>query len=370
MNIHGKFTLFLLLCMMAVLALPALPALAEEAAPAPPAEAPPAEAPPVPLTDVRQVQIKVWISETNEQGLRDIGTNLNFTRFVRGEEQSGSVQQVLTNNFTPADNFGIVQMPYPTQTLFGPPLRPDLNNNLADGLQNYRGAGMEFSIIDSGAGTLDGIFQTLERRVDVDLISKPELLVANNAKAVIKAGGQVPYQDVQYGAKNPYTGVRGAPELQVSWRDTGVNLALTPSVLPNDYVQLTIETLEVSDINRIDNLRGVDLPVFSSRSQTGIIYVPDGASLVIGGLTSRVSRTSERRIPVLGNVPLLGIPFRSRRSNAETTSLLVFVSPTVVDLRAPTPQAKSALNFWRERGTEWMNRDRVDRERDAMEEGL
>ena len=328
---------------------------APAAAPAPAAEAPPAKA------DIRQVQVKVWISETNEKGIRDIGANLNFTRFVRGEEQSGSVQQVTTNTLNVEERFGTATMPFPDATLFGAPLRPDLNNNLADGLSTVRGAGMEFSILSTDAGTIDGFFQSLEKRTDVDLISKPELLVANGMPATINAGGQIPYQDVTY--------PKGVPELQVNWQDVGVNLSLTPTVMPNDYIQLNIEQLEVSDISRIDNLRGVDLPVFSSRQQTGIVYVPDGTTLVIGGLTSRAVRKSERRVPVLGNIPLLGIPFRSRKSDAEITSLLVFVSPTIVDLRAPTPQAQSALTFWKERGSEWENRQRIEREIDALETG-
>ena len=188
--------------------------------------------------------------------------------------------------------------------------------------------------------------------------------MANTLPAIIKAGGQVPYQDVSYSPIALTT-----PILKVAWRDIGVNLNLTPTIMPNNDVQMNITQLEVSDTARIDNIRGIDMPVFSSRSQTGIVYVPDGTTLVVGGLSSRVVRQTERRIPVLGRLPLLGIPFRSRKSDAEVTSLLIFVSPTVVDMRAPTPRAKSALSFWREHGSEWANRDRIDREVDAMQSG-
>ena len=71
-----------------------------------------------------------------------------------------------------------------------------------------------------------------------------------------------------------------------------------------------------------------------------------------------------------GKIPLLGIPFRSRKADSENRNLLIFVSPTVVDLRAPTPRAESALQFWRERGTEWINTPRIESERDAMQVGL
>ena len=308
--------------------------------------------------------MKVWISETNEKGLRDLGTNMTFNRYVRGVEQSGSVQSVNVNTMNPAERFATVSMPYPSLLLYGPPMRPDLNDKPADGIQALQGTGLDFSIIDADYGTVDGLFQSLEQHMDLDLISKPELMVANTLPAIIKAGGQVPYQDVSYSPIALTT-----PILKVAWRDIGVNLNLTPTIMPNNDVQMNITQLEVSDTARIDNIRGVDMPVFSSRSQTGIVYVPDGTTLVVGGLSSRTVRQTERRIPVLGRLPLIGIPFRSRKSDAEVTSLLIFVSPTVVDMRAPTPRAKSALSFWREHGSQWANRDRIDREVEAMQSG-
>jgi general secretion pathway protein D len=333
----------------------------------PPPEAPPAEPAPAPApapaaapVDIRQVQVQVWISETSEQGLRQLGANLNFTRFVRGVEQSGSVQQVNTNVFNPVEDFGGVTMPVPDQGLFPAPLRPDENNNLADGLQSRSGFGLTANVIDSDTGTIDAVFRATERQADVDLISKPELLVANGSEATIKAGGQVPYQDVQTDAK-------GNSQLQITFGDTGVNLGLQPAIQPNDFVKLHIKQLEVTDIERIESIRGVDLPVFAKRSQTGVVTVPSGQTLVIGGLSSRVVRKTERRVPVLGQLPIVGMPFRSRNSEADITHLLIFVSPTVVDLRNITKQGFNALNFWKERGSQWDNTERIEREIEAME---
>jgi type II secretory pathway component GspD/PulD (secretin) len=345
-----------------------------EAAPAPPpAEAapapPPAEAAPPPppapatLTDIKQVQIQVWISETNEQGLRDIGANLDFTRFVRGEEQSGSLQQISTNVARFGDSFPQVTLPAPDQSQFDPPLRTDENAIAADGIQTRIGFGLEASIISPGYGTVEGVFRAAERKADVDLISKPELLVVNGGTATIQAGGQVPFQDVSYDPK-------GLLQLGVKWQDIGVTMDIQPLVLPNDFVQLNLTKLEVSDVPRIENLRGVDLPVFSKRAQTGQVLVPNTQTLVIGGLSSRVVRKTERRVPIVGKVPILGIPFRSRKSEADITTLLIFVSPTIVDLRNMTDRSVNALHFWRERGGEWVNADRIEQELESMRDEL
>lgn len=310
-----------------------------------------------PPTSFQQVQIHVWISETTEDGLREIGNNLTYKRFVRGVEQTGSLQQVNTQVFDPQGAFNTVTLPAPDPTMFDPPLRPDQGGNLADGIQTQTGAGLTYSIIDSEHGTLDGVFRAVERKTDVDLISKPELLVIDGQTAQIHAGTEFPYQDVAFDAK-------GVPRLNVEWENLGVVMQIQPNIRTDDLIELDIQNLEVSDIARIDNIRGVDLPVFSTRSQTGPVLVPNGRALVIGGLSSRVIRKSERRVPLIGRIPLLGIPFRGRSSEASNTLLLIFVQPTIVDLRELTPAASSALEFWRDGG--WRNTETIEREIEAL----
>ncbi len=345
---------WLSLLVAALVVSPAMPAMAEEEAEEGAEEEPEPEPQP---RDIDQVQIQVWISETNEDGLRDMGVNLDYTRFVREVEQSGAIERIATSVFDPQDPDHRVTLPAPGERT---PLRPDQEGTLADGIQTQRGAGMTFSIIDSGRGTIDGVFRSMDRRVDVDLISKPELLVANEHTAAIHAGGEVPFQSVEYDGAEP--------RLNVEWRDIGVNLDLQPTILSEDMVQVNIQELNVSDVARIDNIRGMDLPVFSERSQTGEVMVPSGQTLVIGGLSSRVVRNTERRVPIVGNIPLVGIPFRGREAESENTHLLIFVSPTIVDLRDLQPEAVSALNFWREE--RWRHMDRIDQEIRVLEHDM
>jgi type II secretory pathway component GspD/PulD (secretin) len=323
------------------------------AADGPPA-APTWTAPPAPAA-FRQVQMHVWISETNEQGLRDIGTNLSYKR---NAGDGGPIQQVSTNVFDPLNPDFRVTLPAPDSTSFPVPIRPDLSGTTADGIQTQSGAGMTFSIISGDMGRIDGIFRSIERNNDVDLISKPELLAIEGLPAQIQAGGKVPYQSLKYDPK-------GQAQLTVEFQNIGVNMNITPTIRPDNLVQLNITELNVTDVTRIDNVRGVDLPVFAKRSQTGTVLVPNGQALVIGGLSSRVTRRTERRVPVIGKIPLLGIPFRGRRSEVLNLHLLIFVSPTVVDLRKMAPSSQTALDFWKN-GT-WQNQKTVETEIDLMQ---
>ncbi len=339
----------------------------------PPAEAaPPPPPPPSPDTteDIRQVQIQIWITQTDEDGLRELGTNLNYTRFVRGNEQSGSLERVETNTFdifdtNPNDNKPQtfeVALPAPDGNPFRDNVRlspdsasvfaPSGNNLVARpnrpgefNVNSYQGAGLSWSIIDADRGTLDGIFRGVETKTDSDLISKPEILVINENIAEIQAGEEFPYQNVKY--------ENGVPQLTVAWKPIGVNLKLSPTILDEDLIEIDIQNLEVIDRLRETPVSGFSVPVFSTRSQNGAVLVPNGQTLVVGGLSSRVERATERRVPIVGRLPIVGIPFRGRKAEAFFSHLLIFVSPTVVDLRAMTPPMDSAVNFWQ--NSEWKN---------------
>lgn len=357
----------------------------------PPVAAPVAEAapppPPSPDTteDIRQVQIQIWISQTDEDGLRELGTNLNYTRFVRGNEQSGSLERVETNTFdifdtNPNDNLPQtfeVALPAPDGNPFQDNVRlsPDSanvfapsGNNLAArpnrpgefNINSYQGTGLSWSIIDADRGTLDGIFRGVETKTDSDLISKPEILVINENVAEIQAGEEFPYQNVKY--------ENGIPQLTVAWKPIGVNLRLSPTILDEDLIEIDIQNLQVIDRLRETPVSGFSVPVFSTRSQNGSVLVPNGQTLVVGGLSSRVERTTERRVPIVGRLPIVGIPFRGRKAEAFFSHLLIFVSPTVVDLRAMTPPMDSAVNFWR--NSEWKNTDSFSEEVNILDDEI
>ena len=295
---------------------------------------------------IKQVQISVWIVETNTQGLRELGANLQYTRFDGEDESGGSIQQISTGIIDTENPDFRTSVPEPTRELFPGGARPDLDED-APGLQTQQGGGLEFTIINTGSGTLDGVFRSNSRKSRITLVSRPELLVINEKKATIHAGGEVPFQGINYNRDSGRVKLKdGQPQLEVRWEQIGVLMELTPTIMSNNLVQIHLEKLEVSDLARIDRVRGIELPVFSKRSQTGWVVVPNRSTLVVGGLTSLVDRFSTRRVPILGKLPLIGIPFRSRRSDNTVSHLLIFISPTIVDLRNMTPQVEEATNFY------------------------
>jgi type II secretory pathway component GspD/PulD (secretin) len=312
--------------------------------------------PPAGPTPFKQVQMHVWISETSEQGLKQLGTNLVYKRIP--ENRGSSLQQINSNVFDPLDPTYTVTLPAPDQSQFLPPLRPDQLGDLANGVQTQSGGGLTFSIAETNHGTYEGVFRAIDQSTDIDLISKPELLVIDTRSAEIHAGGEIPFQTIAFDK-------RGNPKLQVTFKPVGVEMKITPTIGTDNLIRLDIEKLDVTDIVRVDKVRGLDLPVIAKRSQTGMVLVPNGQALVIGGLSSQVQRSSERRVPIVGKIPIIGALFRSRSTEVHTTNLMIFVAPTVVDLRNLSEEATNAMRFWEEGS--WVNQKVIEAEMILMD---
>lgn len=344
---------------------------AEEAAAEAAPEAP--EPPPRQLVPIDQVQIQVWISQTDEQGRRQLGNNLNYSRFTRwgqvnpGIEHDGSAERIVTDTVDIQDpNFDTVLPapspgPYPEnlrQTNFSitPHTALPGGGQWTNRGQVRKGAGLTYDIVLDSRGTIEGAFRATESRTDTDLISKPELVVVQGAKATVNAGEEIPYQKVTW--KN------AQPQLEITWRNIGVQMQLTPTLIADDMVELSIEDLSVTDQLPPKVFGNLRIPVFSTRSQKGVVIVPNGQTLVIGGLNSRIVKRNERRVPILGRIPILGVAFRGRETDSINSQLLIFVSPTKIDLRNFTDRMDNAMNFWRE--DKWRNLERIQQEIDLM----
>lgn len=309
--------------------------------------------------------------------MREIGSNLNYTRFVRGREQSGSVERVRTETFNATERDLRATLPAPDSNPYPDNLRltPESDTEWTPGttigadtsrpgeflINVQRGAGLTYTILDKDRGTIDGILRGIETTSDSDLMSKPELLISNNGMAEIRAGDEIPFQTVAYTTTT-------IPTLKITWRNLGVNIQLKPTILAPDLIGITIPNLDVSDRLKETPIQGLQVPVFSARRQIGSVLVPNAQTLVIGGLSSRVVRKTEKRVPIIGKLPVLGIPFRSRSNEATNSQLLIFISPTIVDLRTMKPEMDSALNFWQ--SNEWQNSGQVQQEVELMNEDL
>ena len=152
------------------------------------------------------------------------------------------------------------------------------------------------------------------------ILAEPQLSARNGSKATFLAGGEYPYS---------VSTINGPT---VIFKPYGIKLDIVPRVDRNGIVRATIES-EVSAIDTsVSTAAG---PALSSRKTSTEFNVKSGDTLVLSGLISRKTTSSIDKVPGLGDIPLLGALFRSKRFQNDETELVVFVTPTVVDSHSP-----------------------------------
>jgi general secretion pathway protein D len=169
------------------------------------------------------------------------------------------------------------------------------------------------------------ILRALNDLTNVNIISSPSLTVLDNRRAILQVGDQVPIltQSVQS------TISPGAPTVNsVTYRDTGVILAITPHINESGRVMLDIEQ-EVSNVSDIQT-SGIDSPTIKQRRVKTSVVMNDSESLTLGGLIQDTRSRGATQVPVLGDIPLLGMAFKDKSDSIGKTELLIMITPRVI----------------------------------------
>ena len=178
---------------------------------------------------------------------------------------------------------------------------------------------------------------------DLNIISSPSLLVLDNREAVLRVGDQVPIATRSLvKASDPDAPIVNA----ITQEDTGVILKIRPRVGASGRIILEIDQ-EVSDVAVTDS-SGIDSPTIEQRIITTTVAVDNGQSVALGGLI-RESRSRRRdKVPVLGDIPVIGAAFRNTKDEDRRTELLVIITPKLIRDAA---QARRATQEFRDKLT-------------------
>ena len=248
------------------------------------------------VTGNQQVQLEVKFAEVSRNGLREMGFNFFHKdaagRFVGGMANSGT---------NPGAFLGIPGA--------GTSARPEV----------YPGSpGGGFSIFFSGLPNFpfSTMLSLLESSGLAKMLAEPTLVAMSGQEARFLAGGEFPI---------PYSTGLGA--VTVQWKKFGIMLAFTPTVVSDGLLNLKLST-EVSDIDasRTVTVGGYSIPGVTSRQSDTTVRLGDGQSFAIAGLMSSRMRSQIDKIPLLGDLPILGALFRSVSYSRDESELLVVVT--------------------------------------------
>jgi general secretion pathway protein D len=169
-------------------------------------------------------------------------------------------------------------------------------------------------------------------------------MVLDNKRAILQVGNEVPIvTQSAVGVVQP-----GAPIVNsVTYRNTGIVLAITPRVGDRGRILLEVEQ-EASDVVRTDT-SGIDSPTIQQRRIKTTVAVNDGESIILGGLIQDRADNRRDQVPLIGEVPLFGNLFKSKLDQIVRTELLVAITPRIVrddsQIRAITEEFRARMNL-------------------------
>ena len=172
-------------------------------------------------------------------------------------------------------------------------------------------------------GDLRSLIRALSGDQSTNVLSTPTLMTLDNAEAEIVVGQNVPFITGQF--TNDST-TPDNPFQTIERQDVGIVLRVKPQINEGDALTLEIEQ-EVSSVDR--DTSGADL-ITNKRSITTTVLVDDREVIVLGGLIEDDVRENEQKVPLIGDLPLIGNLFKNTRSDFTKTNLMVFLRPTIV----------------------------------------
>jgi pilus assembly protein CpaC len=304
-----------------------------------------------------QVSLHVKFAEVSRSLLREIGGNLQSFdatggfRFGVGTGRAFTTPEVNVAGPLASGN-GIAQ---PLLTRRIPVLRPDgsFAVNPETGAALFEDIEIPGAGVNSNGGTslsglgrlfgmnMLGAMDLSERLGLVTTITEPNLTALSGETATFLAGGEFPIPLAQ-----------GLGQVTVEFKEFGVSLAYTPTVLSNGRISMRVRP-EVSELSSQGSitLNGFQVPALTTRRTETTVELGSGQSFMIAGLMSANSQNLIDKAPGVGDVPILGNLFRSRQFRKGETELVIVVTPYLVnpvnanDIKLPTDGYRSASEF-------------------------
>jgi general secretion pathway protein D len=181
--------------------------------------------------------------------------------------------------------------------------------------------------LSDGTYNLGALASFLETNADGNVLSKPNMIALDNEEAKIVVGQNVPFVTGQYsngasngGSVNPFT--------TVERKDVGLTLRVRPQVGEGNTVRMTVFQ-ENSSVEEASKSSNDGLTTNKSSIETTVV-VDDGQIMVLGGLLKDGFSDGDSKVPLLGDIPILGNLFKSRSRSREKTNLMVFLRPVVM----------------------------------------
>ncbi|MEX0824243.1 MAG: type IV pilus secretin PilQ [Woeseia sp.] len=266
---------------------------------------------------VRQVLIESRIVIVNDDLSRDLGVRFGITNVESNSSDgiisvTGSGAGSGTIVDSALDNIANTGQPFPVQA-------PTLNNRYAVNLPISNPAGrLALAVLDSDY-IVDLELTAMQAEGRGEIVSTPRIITANQTEAFIEQGVEIPFQEAASS---------GATTTQ--FKKAVLSLTVTPQITPDDNIimDLLVSNDTVGDV--VASATGGFVPSIDTRKVRTQVLVRDGQTVVLGGIYETERRETINKVPVLGDIPGIGVLFRSTQNVSNKAELLIFVTPRIL----------------------------------------
>nr|WP_237043586.1 type IV pilus secretin PilQ family protein [Photobacterium kishitanii] len=249
---------------------------------------------------VKQVQIEARIVTIDEGNIDELGVRWGVSSIDGDTTIGGSIEGNLGSSGllddTTVDDF--------------------LNVNL--GATQTGAASIAFQVAKLGNILLDLELSALQSERKAEIISSPRLMTTNKKTAYIEQGTEIPYLEAS-----------SSGAVSVDFKKAVLSLMVTPQITPDNKLVLDLEVTQDSKGEEVPTGVGTAVAIKTQRIGTQVL-VNNGETVVLGGIYQNQVNNSVRKVPILGDIPVLGALFRHKMEELGKRELLIFVTPKIV----------------------------------------
>lgn len=242
---------------------------------------------------VRQVQIEARIVNVTKEAILDLGIRFGVSKPAQLSGTSTGAKQLVQ---------GVVSIVDRLNVDFGAPV------------ESPASIGIALAKLGNGI-LLDLELSALESEDKAEIIANPRLVATNQHAAVIESGEEIPYQEAT---------LSGATA--VAFKKAVLSLKVTPQITPDNCLLLDLEINQDTPSGRLVN----GVPAINTNRIHTSVLVNNGQTLVLGGIYKQEKNNTIKRVPFLGNLPVIGALFRNLHRKVKNEELLIFITPRII----------------------------------------
>lgn len=173
------------------------------------------------------------------------------------------------------------------------------------------------------------VINALKQQGRLEVVSQPRIRTLNNQAALIKVGTEKPFFRSSVIATTG-TSSQTTTDVEVQSITIGTILALTPQISDDGWITMDISPVITRLVDSIAGPNGATAPEVDIKQTSSLVRIRENSTVIIGGLIQNERYKTERRVPIIGDIPIIGYPFRGIFTSKRRTELVIFITPTIV----------------------------------------